>query len=79
MNGVEKIKELVADRREALLSMDKEKILAYMRKYGVPLPSNDDVFWISVHKARTADLSLPDDERQISREWLAARGYQAMG
>lgn len=73
------ITQLVEDRRSALLSMEKGKILAYAKKYGVSMPADDETFWIVVHKARTGDLSLPDEERQKSRDWLKERGYKSLG
>jgi len=72
--------EFVADRREALLSMNLDKINAYMRKHGsaFTLPDND-IGWMAVHKARTAATDLPMDERKKSAEWLESRGYQSWG
>lgn len=32
------IKQFVKDRNEALFSFDKEKIIAYFRKYDIPNP-----------------------------------------
>jgi hypothetical protein len=66
------------DRHEALLSLDREKIRAYMLKYNVPCPPTEEMFWISVHKARTALLTLPRRSRRQSKQWLAARGYHSM-
>lgn len=47
------IERIVKERNEALFSLDREKIEAYMKKYGesdmkdVP----EDLFWTSVYKA----------------------------
>jgi hypothetical protein len=71
------IEEFVRERDEALLSMDKEKILAYMKKYGVRLPP-DELFWLIVHKARTGATSLPMAERAKSKEWLIAHGSHSL-
>ncbi len=62
------------DRNEALLSMDKEKIIAYMARWGQKAIPNDKVFWASVHKARTACVDLPIEERQKSKGWLKNEG-----
>jgi hypothetical protein len=70
--------EFLHDRKQALLSMDRATIEAYMQKYGIKVPSNEEVFWISVHKARTGDKFLPMFERAASKRWLEVRGYQSM-
>jgi hypothetical protein len=69
----------IKERNEALLSLDKQKITAYMLKYEVPFSQDERVFWASVHKARTAITSFPPDEIQKSRDWLAERGLSHMG
>jgi hypothetical protein len=63
----------IQERNEALLSLDREKIEAYLRKYGSPIASNDALFWASVHKARTAIPELPFEDRQKSIDWLNER------
>jgi len=71
--------QFIEDRNEALLSMDRDKILAFARKYnGDDGYEQEDeyVFWISVHKMRTASLGLPESERRVSMNWLIERGYE---
>jgi len=75
----EKRNQWIADRNEALLSMDKAKILEYSRKYNGDdgFEQEDEyIFWIAVHKMRTASLGLPEMERRISMNWLIERGYE---
>lgn len=67
------------ERNEALLSMDKEKILAYCSKYHVPIPDNEIVFWAGIHKAITAMRSAPEEQKQKSREWLWRHGMSSFG
>jgi len=38
------------ERNEALFSLDRQKIEAYLRKRGKAVPENDIVFWASVYK-----------------------------
>jgi hypothetical protein len=67
-----------AARNAALRSLDEAQIVAYSRRYGVPMPADrspDGPFWAGLHKARVACLDLTDEERETSRRWLAARGY----
>lgn len=71
------IKQFNKDRNEALLSMNKEKIIAYLAKYGQQFHSDDNIFWAGVHKARTAIPSLPFAERMVSKRWLDERGLSS--
>ncbi len=63
----------IRERNEALLSLDAEKIKTYMRKYDCPIPTQETLFWASVHKARTAVTTFSDEERQKSVDWLTER------
>ena len=72
------MQQFVADRREALLSMDREIIEAYMRKYGVRIPNDEEVFWIMIHKARTGATDLSMAARITSKQWLSERGMRSM-
>lgn len=69
------IQELVRERDEALLSLDLQKLLSYCRKYHVHIPDNIEAFWGGVHKARLICESIPEPEKQQSREWLTAHGF----
>ena len=69
------IKKFVQERDEALLSLDEKKIRAYGKKYGVPFPKDELVFWAGIHKARTAITSFPEDEKERSRKWLIEHGF----
>lgn len=73
------IQAWIRERDEALLSLDRAKITAYMLKYGdaSSLPSDERVFWITVHKARTGARALPMEARSLSKRWLVERGFSA--
>lgn len=73
----DRVKEFLQDRLTALSSNDEEVLKAYMRKYGMPINDNPEVFWCAVHKARTALPSLPLELRLESKKWLDARGWQS--
>jgi hypothetical protein len=76
MMGSINLDQFFRDRDEALLSLDKDKILACMIKYGAHIPRNKRVFWADVHKARLA-LSCVDAEGKIlSRNWLVEKGWE---
>ena len=75
----ERRKQWIADRNEALLSMDRAKILEYSRKYNGDdgyAQEDEYIFWISVHMMRTASVGLPENERRKSMYWLIERGYE---
>lgn len=70
------LKQFISDRYEALMSMDKNKITSFAQKYDLHhIPSEDETFWIAVHKARTGASDLPKDERLKSHKWLTDLGY----
>ena len=73
------LEEFVAERNAALLSLDRSKIEAFVKKYGIDWtsPSCDEVFWCAVHKARTAIKKLPQEARELSEQWLAERNFES--
>ena len=66
------------ERDAALLSLDRHQIAAYCRKYRVTMPTNEEVFWRAIHKARTANTALPMEARTTSKRWLIARGSEPL-
>ena len=72
------LKQLIKDRDEALLSLDKQKILAYCAKYSIRMPEEDEVFWCGIHKAITGNTGLPYYFRKKSKQWLFERGYMPL-
>lgn len=75
------MKTFVAERDAALLSMDKDTLLAYGNKWGVDwklVPGEEQWFWASVHMARTGAKSLPMEARIESKKWLTERRLRSM-
>jgi hypothetical protein len=72
----EGFRAFIKERDESLLSLDEERIRAYAAKYNVKMPEEERVFWAGVHKARCQIASIPEEEKQKSREWLKANGFQ---
>ena len=71
------VKKFVKERNEALLSLDKKKIKAYMKKYHVQFePGNEVVFWAGFHKAIIGINSATPEQKQRSRDWLTAHGFK---
>ena len=69
------IKKWVKDRDEAMLSLDKDKIVAFCKKNNVPIPENETVFWAGVHKAILHINSATFEQKQNSFEWLIEHGF----
>ena len=70
--------QMQVEKKEAYLSMDREKILAHSKKYrgdnGLE-QEDEECFWIVVHKIRTMMANMPEIERRKSMQWLTERGY----
>jgi hypothetical protein len=73
---------MIRERDEALLSLNREKIMAFARRWSPEFLRvaglSDEIFWLSVHTARTANRNLPDAERVKSRQYLIERGSQSL-
>lgn len=74
------MKDFIEDRNEAFASMDKVKIIAYCKKYHIPIPDKEDIFWAGVHKT-VCNLFLLEDspisikQYNTSYDWLLQHGY----
>lgn len=71
-NGV---KKFVKERDEALLSLDKDKIMAFMDKYNIPVPRDETVFWAGIHKAIINTIKSTADQKINSIMWLTEHGF----
>jgi len=69
-------KKFVKERDESLLSLDKEKIVEFLRKNNVQIPENETVFWAGVHKAITAIDSATLEQKIDSMMWLVEHGFK---
>lgn len=73
------IERFVKERNDALFSLDREKIEAYMKKYGesdmkdVP----EDLFWASVYKAICEIKGAPENVVETAKCWLLAHGMKS--
>ena len=64
------------DRDEALLSLNRLKILAFINKYNLTWPDCDEVMWAGIHKGRIAVPYFPEEVKEVSRQWLLERGFK---
>jgi hypothetical protein len=71
------IRGFTKERDEAMLSLDREKILAYCRKYGIAIPENELVLWAGIHKSIVALKGIPKERKASSAKWLISHGFKA--
>ncbi|MGE4213180.1 MAG: hypothetical protein AB7E42_00180 [Anaerotignaceae bacterium] len=64
------------ERNEAFFSLDKNKIEAYLKKYNIPRPQNELVFWAGIYKAILVIPSAPDDLVLKSKWWLKQHNFK---
>lgn len=62
--------DFVKERNEALFSLDEDKIKAYFKKYGVPIPGNEIVFWGGIYKIIYNIKDAPKELKHKAYEWL---------
>ena len=63
-------------RNKALKSLDKKKIEAYMDRFGIKKPHDEETFWKWVHLSRVKNEELSKGTRDYSRKWLERRGIE---
>jgi hypothetical protein len=69
------IGQFVKERDEALLSLDKEKIMSFINKYGLKMPSSELAFWAGVHMAILRIDSAAKEQKEKSAKWLLDKGF----
>ena len=73
------LEAFVKERNEALFSLDRKKIEAYMIKYGETeiAQTPDVVFWASVYKAICGVKDAPEAIVSKAKAWLHEHGISA--
>ena len=71
------IESFVKERNDALFSLDRRKIEAYLVKYGEGETAKvpDLLFWASVYKAICGIKDAPKDVKEIAYSWLSKNGF----
>lgn len=70
------MEKFVKERNEAILSLDEKKIKRYCKKYRVPIPENETVFWAGVHKCIIHIDAAPLEQKLKSAAWLNQHGFK---
>ena len=76
MNARFNPEEFVKERNEALFSLDRKKIEAYMKKYCVPEPHSERIFWAMVYKAIWNIVDVPPEVKVKAKAWLKEHGFK---
>lgn len=65
------------ERDLALLSLDKNKILAYIEKYNIPQDKNltEEEFWAGIHYSILHLRSANEKQKNRSKNWLIMHNY----
>jgi len=71
------IERFVKDRNEALFSLDRKKIEAYLIKYGETefVNTPDLLFWAGVYKAICGITGAPAELVEKAHGWLTENGF----
>ena len=74
------LEEFVKERNEALFSLDRCKIEAYMKKYGELEVEEieeitENLFWANVYQAICGIKDAPDELISKALMWLYKNGY----
>ena len=68
-------KDLIKQRNEAILSLDREKILAYAEEHQIKMPDDYYQFWAGIHKARLHIDEATEAQKAKSFAWLVSHGF----
>lgn len=71
------LENFVKERNEALFSLDRNRIEAYLAKHGDATSENasDMVFWAGVYKAICRIKDAPEDVLKTAYNWLNENGF----
>lgn len=69
------IKQYDKERDEALLSLDKEKIIAFYKKYNIPYVKKDKFFWATVYKCILLINVSTAQQKLDAQNWLIENGF----
>ena len=79
MNPDKAMAQFINDRNRALVSLNEKRIKKYFRKWGIPYPTDEKVFWAAIHKAivelyMNGGRFITEEHYKRSKQWLEERG-----
>lgn len=69
----EEVAGLKAERIEMLQALDVSAAIAFYNKHDLGGPREADKVMVRVHKERIVCADLSEEDKQVSRDWIAAR------
>lgn len=66
--------KFIKERNEALFSLDEKKIKRFLKKYGITIPKNEEVFWCTIYKAVCNVEGAPQEVKEKAMAWLKEHG-----
>jgi hypothetical protein len=75
---IESIEEFVKLRDYILRYRSPNDLKQFLKDRDMPIPKNKEVLLITWHKSITAAVRLDRRYRQLSKDWLTARGYDSL-
>lgn len=66
--------KFIKERNEALFSLDEKKIKRYLKKYGITIPRNEEVFWCTIYKSICNVEGAPQEVKEKAMAWLKEHG-----
>ena len=67
---LKKIERFAKERKEPLFSLDEQHIKAFLRKYGLPVPSSENVLWGATYKCIMNLKEVPEDVKKKAEQGL---------
>lgn len=73
-------KQFIKERTKVLIGLDKRninEIMKYCKKYGIPIPLDNNVMFAGLHKVRLYVINpeITDEMKQKSADWLIEHGF----
>ena len=72
------LESIIQERNEALFSLDRKRIEAYLGMFGDEMCKNtpDLIFWAGVYKAICQIKDAPEDKVKAAHAWLLGHGFR---
>ena len=72
------LESLIQERNEALFSLDRKRIEAFLMKFGdeMCVSTPDIIFWAGVYKAICQIQDAPADKVNAAHAWLTKNGFR---